>query len=298
VRLADAVSTPVTDLPTVAYRAVSDNYFGMLGVPVLQGRAWGAWRGDSTPVEVVVNQAFARKYLPAGSGVGTRLTFDTDPAPGKAPRWGEIVGIVGDIRQRPNQTEQPYEIFVPYQATYWPLSVLVLETNGAPAALEPEIRRAIAGVDPNVIVDGVEPLTTALGKFTAAERVRLWLVGLFAGTALLLAGIGLYGVLASDVLQRRQEIGVRLALGAEPQAVRWMVVRRGLQTTALGVVIGIVVALGAGRVVASMLYGITPSDAGAMVGAAVLLLLVASIVSFFPARRASRVDPMQALRQE
>jgi putative ABC transport system permease protein len=160
------------------------------------------------------------------------------------------------------------------------------------------IRHALAGVDPNIIVDAVTPLDTELGGFTAGDRVRTGLVGAFALTALLLAAIGLYGVLSSDVTQRRQEIGVRLALGAEPRAVRWMILRRGLVTSLIGVTIGTVAALGLGRLVASLLYGVTPADSVAFAGAGLLLLIVAAIVSYLPARRASRLDPMHALRQQ
>jgi putative ABC transport system permease protein len=156
----------------------------------------------------------------------------------------------------------------------------------------------LAAVDPNVIVDAVSPLDAEIGSFTASDRVRTGLVGIFALTALLLAAIGLYGVLSSDVVQRQQEIGVRLALGANPGAVLWMIVRRGLFTTAIGVAIGMLAALALGRLVASMLYGITPADTITFAGAGLLLLAVAIVVSYLPALRASRVDPMRALREQ
>lgn len=286
------------EIPDVSFRAVSSEYFSTLGIPLRAGRLWSSPDGSDGPREIVVNQEFARRFLAPGQGIGAALTFDVHPEAGAAPRWYEVVGVVGDVRQRPNQPVQPPEVFIPFESTYWPLSVFVIRTNAAPGEMAAPIRRALAGVDPNIIVDQIAPLEEELGGFTAADGVRAGLVSVFALTALLLAAIGLYGVLSGDVAQRRQEIGVRLALGAEPRAVRWMILRRGLSTTAIGVCIGALGALALGRLLASMLFGITPADAVAFAGAGIVLLLVAGIVSYLPALRASKVDPMHALRQQ
>ncbi len=299
-RIRDAVGA-ASALPleeSISFRAVSDSYFTVVGAPLVQGRLWRDTEVELGRREVVVNQEFARRYLPPGRVVGALLTFDAKPDAAAETRWYEVVGVVADIRQRLNQPVQPPEVFISYRHTYWPIATLVLRGQGEPGSLATAAREAVRAIDPELIVEGIAPLELELSRASADSRVRTWLVGIFALSALLLAAVGLYGVLASDVAQRRQEIGVRMALGAEPRAVLWMMVRRGLVVTAVGLVAGGIGALVLGRLLASSLFGVAPTDPGAFLAAAATLGLVAFIASFLPARQAAALDPMVALRRE
>ncbi len=300
-RLQDEAAPGVAALTdkNLSFRLVSRDYFSTVGVPLRSGRVWQESSAEARPRELVVNETFARRYLAAGRPAeGTRLTFDVKPEGGRAPVWYEIVGVVGDIRQTLSQPEQPPEVFLPYGDGYWPLAVLVLRTQGDPAAVIPRIRSVIGRIAPDQVIDRIGPLTGDLAEVSRESQVRTWLVGAFASVALLLAAIGLFGVLSSDVSQRRQEIGVRLALGAEAGQVRWMMIRHGLVVALIGLAAGTAGALALGQVLASTLYGVTPRDASAFLGAGVVLFLVALVASYLPARAASTIDPVTALRRE
>ncbi len=292
----EAGATPLPSDQAISYRAVSDGYFAVVGTPLLEGRVW---RDDlETRRELVVNQTFARRYLPAGGALGARLTFDVESKPGTQPTWYEVVGVVPDIRQRPNQPAPLPEVYLSYRQTYWPIATLVLRGHGDPRALAGQVRAAVRALDPDLVIDGITPLTDELALATAPSTVRTWLVTIFALAALLLAAIGLYGLLAGDVTQRTHEIGVRLALGAAPAQVRWMLVRRGLGLAGTGLVLGLVGALGLGRLLASLLFGISATDVAAFLGAGLAILLMALVACWLPARRAARLDPSVALRRE
>lgn len=283
---------------SISYRAVTPGVFEALGVPLVEGRFWRDANGEAPVRELIVNRTFARQFLPPGRAVGTQLTFTVKPAPGEEPVWYEVVGVVGDMRQSPAQTEQPPEIFLPYQNTYWALGRVVLRANGDPRELVARVRETLLRLDPDHVIDGITPLTSEMTLATAESRVRTWLVAIFALAALLLSAIGLYGVLASDVAQRQQEMGVRLALGADPSRLGWMVVRQGMMVTLLGLLAGLTGAVGLGKLVANLLYGVTATDAVAYSAAGFALALVALAASYLPARRASRLDPVVALRRE
>jgi putative ABC transport system permease protein len=299
-RLRDAAAPGAETLQdqSISYRAVSTGAFAALGVPLLEGRLWREAGGEEPIREVVVNRTFARRYLPAGRAVGSWLTFTVKPDSGQEPVWHEVVGVIGDIRQRANQPVQPPEIFVPYQNTYWPLGRILLRTQGDPRALTARIRETLLRLDPEHVIDGIAPLESEMQLASAESRVRTWLVAVFGLAALLLSGVGLYGVLASDVAQRQQELGVRLALGAHPYRLGWMVVRQGMLVTLVGLVAGLTAALGLGRVLANLLYGVTATDGIALLGAGGTLAVVALLASYLPARRATRLDPVVALRRE
>lgn len=300
VQLRDATSPGATRLgeKSISYRAVDPGYFQTLNIPVRGGRLWNADRGPQEHPELVVNETFARQYLPTDGAIGSYLTFDTAPEGNQAQVWYEVVGIVNDLRMTLNQPEPVPEIYVPYQDTYWPLLTIVLSASGDPRALTRQVRNAIHAIDPDQIIDGIAPLQDELRLVTAEARTRTGVVGVFALTALLLAAIGLYGVLASDVTQRTQEIGVRLALGADPKQVRWMLVRRGLLLTAAGLGAGLAAAFLLGKVLANLLFGVTATDVIAFVGAAMVLAVVALVACWVPAQRAARLDPVVALRRE
>lgn len=283
---------------SISLRAVSEDYFATVSAPLRAGRAW---RDDQVVAgyhEVVVNEAFVRQYLPAGGALGARLTFDVEPAPGQVVQYFEVVGVVADIRPELSPAPAPPEVYLSYLHTYWPLASFVLRVHGEPSAMAAAVRDALRRVDPGLVVDRVAPLTSELARPGAASRVRTGLIGAFALAALFLAALGLYGVLVSDVTQRRQEIGVRLALGADPGQVRRMVVGRGLRVTLAGLAVGTLGALALGRVVASLLFGIRATDLAAYAVAGLTLLGVALLASYLPARRAAGVEPAVVLRRE
>ena len=292
-----AARVPLPEDESIPYRAVSEGYFRTMDVPLQAGRMW---RDDDAGRlrEVVVNQEFARRYLPEGRAVGARISFDVAPAADEAPAWYEVVGVVGDMRVELEQPVQPPEVFLSYRSTYWPLASLTVLAHGDPASLTASVRAAIRRIDPEQIIDGIVPLERQLARASAASQVRTGLVGVFALAALLLSALGLYGVLASEVAQRRHEIGLRMALGAEPRQVLGMTVRHGLAVTGAGLLAGAVGALAAGRLLASSLFGVAAGDPLAFGAAALVLLLAALAASYLPARRAARLDPMVALRRE
>jgi predicted lysophospholipase L1 biosynthesis ABC-type transport system permease subunit len=270
----------------------------VLGIPIVEGRVWQNPVGSEAPREVVVNRTFARRFLPPGQAIGARFTFSVKPKSDEVPLWYEVVGVAGDVRQEARQQEQPPEFWMPYQATYWPLGRILLRYDGDAATLTSAVRATLLRLDPAHVIDGISTLPAEFRVATAESRVRTWLVAVFALAALLLSAIGLYGVLASDVAQRQQELGVRLALGADPGRLRWLVVRQGGMVALAGLGVGAVLAVGLARFLANLLYGIGATDVVAFTAAAVALGAVSFLASWIPARRAARLDPVIALRRE
>ncbi|MFN7960783.1 MAG: ADOP family duplicated permease [Thermoanaerobaculia bacterium] len=282
----------------VGRRAATPGYFRALGVPLLAGRLYLPTPPAGAVHETVINQALAARLFPAESPLGRRLSFNPHPEPGRAPTWFEVVGVVGNVRQALDETEPPLEAFILPEHTYWPMLSFVLATPGDPAASIPAVRAALERVDPEQVVDAVGPLEARLRTASAEPRTRLGLVGSFALVALLLAALGLYGVLASLVVERTREIGVRLALGAKPAEVLRAVVRQGTTVSLAGLALGLGVATLGGRLLGSLLFDVRPLDPPVLQGASLLMLAVAVLASLLPARRAARVDPALTLRQE
>ncbi|HRC88125.1 MAG TPA: ABC transporter permease, partial [Thermoanaerobaculia bacterium] len=282
----------------VGRRAATPGYFRALGVPLLAGRLYLPTPPAGAVHETVINQALAARLFPAESPLGRRLSFNPHPEPGRAPTWFEVVGVVGNVRQALDETEPPLEAFILPEHTYWPMLSFVLATPGDPAASIPAVRAALERVDPEQVVDAVGPLEARLRTASAEPRTRLGLVGSFALAALLLAALGLYGVLASLVVERTREIGVRLALGAKPAEVLRAVVRQGTTVSLAGLALGLGVATLGGRLLGSLLFDVRPLDPPVLQGASLLMLAVAVLASLLPARRAARVDPALTLRQE
>ncbi|MBY0505612.1 MAG: ABC transporter permease [Bryobacteraceae bacterium] len=281
---------------SVSHRAISDGYFAALGLPLQAGRMFLPATKDS--VETVVNTAFAKLYFPGEDPIGRKFTFDRKRPAGKPIEWLTIVGVVADLRQNLRQTRQAPEAFVPYASTYWPQANFVLRTNGDPATIMAAARQQMLSVDPLMPIESLRPLTDDLREAASQTRTIAGLLGGFALTALLVAAIGLYGLLAGEVTAQRREIGIRLALGAEPSAVLTSVVRRGLVLVVAGLALGLGLSYPALRWLASQLTGTTDSPWNAALLTAALMLMVALVSSLLPARRASRVDPAIALRHE
>ena len=276
---------------------VSGGYFRVAGIPLLQGREFSdVDRSNSMPV-AVVNQAFARQFFPKETALGQRIKLGQ---PGSKEPWLTIVGIVGDV-SRPTLFEGYSQDACVYQslrqAPQGSLSVFV-RTKGNPRAVEPEVGPAVVAVDNNLPLPTVQSVNESLAWFTAEPRFRAELFSLFSALALLLAAVGIYGVLSQRVSQRTQEIGIRVALGARSDDVLKMIIGEGLQPTLIGIAIGIAGSLALARFLSSMLYGVRSTDPLTVAAVSFLLLLVALLACYFPARRAMRLDPLIALRCE
>ncbi len=284
----------------IANRVVTPGYFETLGVPLKRGRLVEARDDAGSPPVMVINEAMARQLFPGEDPIGKRVRFGPEGA--DAP-WNTIIGVVGDVRQMGLDVPAEPELYlasaqIPVQfAFFWPRHLLV-RTQGDPMALAAALRRAVWDVDPDQPVAQIRPMTDVLDADLASRNTQLTLLGVFAALALVLAAVGLYGVLAYTVTQRTAEIALRMALGAPVASVVHGVVRSALVLAALGIALGLVGALAGTRVLASFLYGVSATDPVTLAGVAVLLVAVTVAASYVPARRAARIDPAAALRGE
>ncbi len=279
------------------HRQVSAGYLRAIGIPLLQGRYLDDSDQPNAQQVVIVNQAMARRFWPGEDAVGKRIR--TTDGPPSLP-WLTIVGVVGDVRQMGLDAPVRPEMYVPYrqfdsQPWFAPRD-LVVRADGDPTALAGSITRAIHDVDPALPVSNVKLLNDILDEDVASRRIGTIVLIAFAAFAVLLAVVGIYGVISFFVVQHIPEIGVRLALGAQTRDILMLVAGKGVMLTLAGVGIGAVAAVAATRLVSSLLYGFTGFDPTALVLASVLLVLLASVASYVPARRATKLDPVVALR--
>jgi predicted permease len=286
---------------SVDYRSVTPGFFGTLGVPVTQGRDFTATDVDGALPVVVVNESFAHRFLGGRSPLGRRVTFS-----GYEDVWRRVVGVVGDVRSFVGQPSPP-TVFVPSAqtpaalnrlfSTWFPIDVVV-RTRGDPAAAAAQVAGAIRAVDPLVPLGQVRTMDDVLWASLAFHRFIMVLLSAFAGLAIVLAAVGIYGVISHLVAQRTHEIGVRMAIGAGSGDVLRMVLGRGAMLTGIGVVLGLAGALALTRLIAVFLYGVRPTDLATILAVTGLLVAVALTATWLPARSATKVDPMVALRSE
>lgn len=265
-------------------------YFTALGIPVIAGREFHASDRDSTARVALIDDLVAKRYFPAGNAVGQLVTIDGDSL--------RVVGVVGHVRMYSLQDEGRGQLYVPHAYLPYRALTIAVQTDRDALSLASEARQTIRGVDPEQPIIGMATMHEALRGSLAERRLVLILVGSFAGAALLLVALGVYGVTASAVAQRTRELGIRMALGADRRKVVLSVLGAPARLVTLGLVIGLAGTFAAGRVVRKMLYGVSPSDPLTLGAVALTLLLVALLASYFPARRATRVDPMVALRSD
>jgi putative ABC transport system permease protein len=292
----DIVDRPVApDEPPrgAQFRIVSPNYFATMQIPIVRGRTVGGENDSTSPVEVAVNRTLAAKYWPGKDPVGAQVRLFGPKGP-----VANIVGVVGDVRQFRLDQPAEEEIFASNRRFPTQQAAFVIRTEGAPEGLTAAAIRAIRSVDPQQPIFSIMPMTRILADAGAERRFSLLLLTLFAGIALLLSVIGIYGVMAYATTQRRQEIGIRMALGAGSRQVLGLVIGQGLRLVALGVAIGLTGAWALSRVLTSQLYGVSARDPLTYLAVALLLGAVALAASYLPARRATRVDPMSSLRAE
>jgi putative ABC transport system permease protein len=275
------------------YVIASPGYFETLKIPLRSGRAFTEHDDARAPSVALVSESLARKFFAGEDPVGKRLVPDEDLPP------IEIVGVVGEARRRSLAYEAEPEFYVPFaQAAPRRMNLVVRAGAGDPLALTSSLRGAVAELDKDQLIWQTRTLDQLVSASVAGRRFNMTLLGLFAGVAMLLAALGLYGVMAYSVTRRTHEIGVRMALGARGADVLRMVVGQGMRLALLGVVIGLAAAFAVTRVLASLLYGVTATDPLTYAGFAALLASVAFLASYLPARRAAKVDPLIALRYE
>jgi putative ABC transport system permease protein len=285
-------------LPFALYRVVSPDYFRAMGITLQRGRFFDAHdSADSQPV-VLVSQRLAEQYWPNQDPTGKRLKIGPLDSPNQ---WLTVAGVVSDVRQAGLYGDPRMDLYVPYAQEYRGFVTprdLVLRTKGDAASVAAAVRQAVWSVDKDQPVSNVRTMDQVFAAAISQERFQTLLLALFAALALVLACVGLYGVIAYAVAQRTHEIGVRMALGAQPFDVLRLVLRQGMLLTIAGLVVGVAAGLVATRVLSEMLFGVTATDPLTFIGVPALLLLVALLACYIPARRATRIDPLVALRYE
>jgi putative ABC transport system permease protein len=285
-------STPEESANAV-YLVATPDYFQALQIPLVAGRAFTDQDTEQTPKVVVVNESMARRLWPGESPVGKRITIWRDE---KFPR--EIVGVVGDIRESLD-TEAGSQMYVPYaQDANWNGMSLVIRTSGEPTSLTAAVRNEIRSVDKGMALFNVKTMDDVLAISVGPRRTPMLLLSTFAGVALLLAMIGIYGVTAYHVTQRTQEIGIRMALGAQMRDVMKLILQGGMALASIGIVLGLVGAFALTRLMSSLLFGVQPTDLPTFLVVSFCLLVTALIACYLPARKAAKVDPLVALRYE
>jgi predicted permease len=286
------------------YRVARPNYFQTMNIPILQGRGFSDRDSENSPAVVIVNQKLAKTFFPNGNALGKRLTYDD---PRKNPHWLTIVGVIKDVKQGDWQREPENEYYLPYlqvksyrEETHpWvAYMTLVIRTSGNPLALSRAVQNTVWSIDKNLPLSQVETLDQVIAASVWQPRFNLLLMGSFATLALVLAAVGIYGVMAYSVTERTHEIGIRMALGAKQRDVLQLVVREGMALAAIGAAIGLAGAFVVTRLMSGLLYQIKETDPVIFAAVPCLFASVAFLASYIPARRATRVDPMIALRWE
>jgi putative ABC transport system permease protein len=289
---------PKGEEPELYSRSIMGAYLKVLGIPLLQGRALNRDDRADTPAVGVINESMARQYFRGQNPIGARIRW----ARSEGVDWITIVGVVGNVRHFGLANSEEPAIYTPYAQSgqdwkRW--SEFVIRTPGKiDATLIAQLKQMIWQVDPAIPVTQVRAMSEVLSESLAAQRFNTLLLAIFAGVALLLASVGLYGVLAFSVAQRTREIGIRMALGAQAGDVLRLVLRQGLGLSLVGVALGIAASLAGTRVLRGLLYGVAPTDPATFAAVALLLVTVALFACLIPARRALRVDPVVALRHE
>jgi len=288
------VGAPGEVLPASQIRIVTPLYFQTLGIPLLRGRTFLDSDNAKAPAVVVINETLARQYWPNADPIGQRVAFGDA---GEAPQWMQIVGVVGDVREFGLHRAPGNEVYGAFAQNPSP-GVVLVKTAADPMTVARQVRRAILEVDPETAIPLVETLDEARADTLTQPRVMADLLAIFAALALIVAATGIGGILALTVSQRVRDIGIRIAIGAKPGQVFGAVIRQGMGLVAAGLAIGIAGALAFTRLLDSLLFEVAPHDAVTFISVAVLFLAAALAACYIPARRATKIDPLIALRQE
>ena len=282
------------DRPFAHIGTVSGGYFAAMGIPLLAGRTFQATDLLAAPPVAIVSASMAKQYWPGESPIGKRLRFDDNPK----EAWFTVVGLVGDVRQLGLREQAPALLFLPYQQFALPFTSVAVRSSLPQAGVVSLLKSQLAAIDQDLPFGDISSLQSEVDGNVDEPRFRAMLIGIFALLALILAAVGVYGLISYTVTQRTREIGIRVALGAAPRQVLGPVVREGLVLALAGIGLGLLGAFAATRALTAFLFGVGASDPLTFAGVALLLLVVAGAASYIPSRRALRVDPMVALRAE
>jgi putative ABC transport system permease protein len=277
-------------------RVSSLDYMKTMKIRLIAGRDFSEYDNDKAPQVIIVNQTFARNFFRGEDPIGKKILLTYNFASGTPTR--EVVGVVGDVKYSGLGSASAPEVYLPESQIMTGTMTVVVRASGNPDTLVPDLRNAVRSLDKQVPLRDVKTLDDYVSDSVATPRFDTLLLGIFAGVALLLTSVGLYGVVSYSVAQRTREIGIRVALGAQRGDISRMVIRQGILLGLIGVVAGLMGAFALRHVIASWLYGVGPTDIGLLMGIALLLIGIAFCASYAPAIRATKVDPLIALRNE
>lgn len=289
----------VAEAPSAMPQQVTPGYFRTMGIPVVRGREFTAGDRDDAPLVALVNEAAAKKLWPGKNPIGGTVKMLSPSSP-----WATVVGVVKDVRSAGYQADVPPTMYFPHaqagkSAYYTPAAMnVVIKTSSDPLAVAGPVREIVRQLSASTPVSKVETMENVVAASVASRRFSTELLAGFAGLALLLAGLGIYGVIAYDVSQRTYEIGLRMALGAQSGQVAGMMLGRGVRLVVIGLAIGVAGSLAVTGVLQSLLVGVSRLDPVTIGGVVAVLAIVAAGAAYLPARRASAVDPMEALRRD
>ena len=267
-----------------------------MSIPLLAGRSFTDHDTQTSPTVVVISETMARRFWPGEEAIGKRIAAGRIRTPADLI---EVVGVVKDVRQFQLTAEPRPQMYLSYrQAAFFAPRDLVVKTDVDPASMATTVRKTVWEIDKDQPVSNIRTMEEILADSIARQRFSMLLLAIFAGVALVLAGVGIYGVMSYSVAQRTREIGIRMALGAQTGAVLKLAVGYGMKLVIAGIVIGLIAAFALTRVMSSLLFGVTATDPTTFTLISLLLVAVAALASYIPARRATKVDPMIALRYE
>jgi putative ABC transport system permease protein len=290
---------PPSQQPAIEVRVATPDYFQTIGIPLKRGRLFTADDRPGSPQVVLISESAVRHHFPTEDPIGRTIAVEWGRGKNKPRAGGVVVGVVGDVKDAGLDEADPPELYLPFDQ--WPVQgmSLIMKTSVPPASLAEAARRAVYSVDPNMPVANVRTLEQIVARSISQPKFYMTLLAVFAAVALVLAAIGIFGVLSYAVAQRTREIGIRMALGAQQRSVLTLIVMQAMTLAVAGVAIGTVCALILSQsLVATLLFSTSPHDAVTFVAVAALLAVVALASSYIPARRATRVDPIVALRAE
>ncbi|HEU4477005.1 MAG TPA: FtsX-like permease family protein, partial [Pyrinomonadaceae bacterium] len=283
--------------PGANYRSVSPDYFRTMNISMAQGRTFTDRDVEGAPLVMIINQALARRDFPGENPIGKRINLGNNDPQGQ-PVWWEIVGVVSDVRSNELREEAKPEFYLSSLQDTFRNMFFVIRTTVEPAGVAASVRQAAAEADKSAAVSDVKTMDNIVNEAVTQPRFNVVLLGLFSGIALLLSAAGIYGVTAYNVTQRTHEFGIRMALGAQVGDVLSMIIRQGMLLISVGLAIGLLSAFLLTRLLRTLLFGVSETDPLTFVVISILLTAVALLACYIPARRATKVDPLVALRYE